>query len=104
MVIKQIQCVYCGDFFDPSPRHKNQHLGQEVSPERVHLELIRLAMMSVANMVIVPMQDILGLGEEARMNRPATTEGNWQWRLLPEQLKPSVAKRLLDMTELYGRA
>jgi 4-alpha-glucanotransferase len=38
------------------------------------------------------------------MNRPATTEGNWQWRLLPEQLKPSVAKRLLDMTELYGRA
>jgi 4-alpha-glucanotransferase len=81
-----------------------RYLGQEVSPERVHLELIRLAMMSVANMVIVPMQDILGLGEEARMNRPATTEGNWQWRLLPEQLKPSVAKRLLDMTELYGRA
>ena len=80
------------------------YLGREVPADRIHLELIRLAMMSVANMVIVPMQDILGLREEARMNRPATSQGNWQWQLLPEQLQPSVAERLLEMTELYGRA
>ena len=62
--------------------------------EDIHWELIRLAMMSVANMVIFPMQDILGLGEEARINRPATTEGNWQWQLLVEQLTPVLANKL----------
>jgi len=81
-----------------------QYLGREVPVEKVHWELIRIAMMSVANMAIFPMQDILGLGEEARMNRPATTEGNWQWQLLPEQLTPHLTQRLLEMTEIYGRA
>jgi len=61
-------------------------------------------MMSVANTVIIPMQDILGLGEEARMNRPATAEGNWRWRVLPGQLAPSLGDMLRGMTELYGRA
>ena len=81
-----------------------RYLGREVPAEEIHWELIRVAMMSVANMAIFPMQDVLGLGEEARMNRPATTEGNWQWRLLPDQLTSSLAKRLLQMTEIYGRA
>jgi 4-alpha-glucanotransferase len=80
------------------------YLGREVPVEKIHRELIRLAMMSVANTVIFPMQDILGLGEEARMNRPATTEGNWQWRLSPEQLTPAITDMLRGMTELYGRA
>ncbi len=70
----------------------------------IHWEIIRLLMKSVANLTIFPMQDILGLGEEARMNRPATAHGNWEWRLMPEQLKPSLGRRLLQMTEIYGRA
>jgi 4-alpha-glucanotransferase len=61
-------------------------------------------MMSVANVVIFPMQDLLGLGEEARMNRPAMAQGNWAWRLMPEQLTPALASRLSKMTEIYGRA
>ena len=80
-----------------------QYLGHQVSGEEIHWELIRLAMMSVANTVILPMQDVLGLGEEARMNRPATTSGNWRWRFLPEQLTPEVTRRLLEMTKTYGR-
>ncbi|MFB0505681.1 MAG: 4-alpha-glucanotransferase [Thermodesulfobacteriota bacterium] len=80
------------------------YLGRDVPGEELHWELIRLLMMSVANTVIFPMQDILGLGEEARMNRPATLEGNWQWRLLPDLLKPDLASRLLEMTEMYGRS
>jgi 4-alpha-glucanotransferase len=80
------------------------YLGREVPAEDIHWEMIRLAMMSVANTVIVPMQDILGLGQEARMNRPATTEGNWQWQLLPDQLTSSIADKLREMTEIYGRA
>jgi 4-alpha-glucanotransferase len=81
-----------------------RYLGREVSVEQIHWELIRLAMMSVANMAIFPMQDILGLGEEARMNRPATTQGNWQWQLVPEQLTAALAKELREITEVYGRA
>jgi 4-alpha-glucanotransferase len=80
-----------------------QYLGQEVCAENIHCVLVRLAMMSVAKAAIFPMQDILGLGEEARMNRPATTVNNWQWRLLPEQLTPSISDRLREMTEIYGR-
>jgi 4-alpha-glucanotransferase len=80
------------------------YLGREITGEEVPWELSRLAMMSVADTVILPMQDILGLGEEARMNRPATGKGNWQWRLLPEHLTPSVAGRLRKATEIYGRA
>jgi len=79
------------------------YLGREESVERIHWELIRLAMMSVADMAIFPMQDILGLSEEARMNRPATTQGNWQWQLVPEQLTPTLATKLLEITEVYGR-
>lgn len=81
-----------------------QYLGREVPVEELHWELIRIVMMSVANLVIIPMQDILDLGEDARMNLPATSDGNWRWRLLPEQLTSSHARKLLEMTEIYGRA
>jgi len=72
--------------------------------EEIHWVLIRLAMMSVANTVIFPMQDILGLDAEARMNRPSSPEGNWLWRLLPEQMTLLMIQRLREMTEIYGRA
>jgi 4-alpha-glucanotransferase len=81
-----------------------RYLGHRVSADEINNKLIRLAMLSVANLVIIPMQDILGLGEEARMNRPATLKGNWEWRLLPEQLMPSLVKELSEITEIYGRA
>jgi 4-alpha-glucanotransferase len=81
----------------------SRYVGKEVTAENVHKELIRLAMMSVADTAILPMQDLLGLGEGARMNRPAREKGNWQWRLMPEQLTVPLAKELLAMTEIYGR-
>ena len=80
------------------------YIGRQVSAEDVHWELTRLALMSVAHTAIIPMQDIIGLGAEARMNRPATTEGNWEWRLVPEQLNSSLIAKLAAITELYGRA
>jgi 4-alpha-glucanotransferase len=85
-------------------RRLARYLGREIAAKEVHWELVRLAMMSVANTAIIPMQDILGLGEQSRMNRPAKKDGNWKWRLLPDQLTPSLAERLLEMTEIYGRA
>jgi 4-alpha-glucanotransferase len=81
-----------------------RYIGREVAQKEVHWEMIRLAFMSVADTAIIPMQDLLGLGERARMNLPAKSEGNWQWRFLPEQITPSLITRLAEMTELYGRA
>lgn len=81
-----------------------QYIGREISEQDVHGEFIKLVMISAANLVLFPMQDILGLGEEARMNRPSITEGNWTWRLLPAQITPFLTQKLRDMTEIYGRA
>jgi len=89
---------------DPGRLRLSRYIGREVTADTVHKELIRLAMMSVANTAIVPMQDLLGLGEWARMNRPATEKGNWQWRLAPEQLTASLTKQLKELTEIYGRS
>ncbi|MBI6545620.1 MAG: 4-alpha-glucanotransferase [Cyanobacteria bacterium NC_groundwater_1444_Ag_S-0.65um_54_12] len=66
--------------------------------------LIRLAMGSVADMAIVPLQDILSCGTEARMNMPGRAAGNWSWRLSATALKVESAERLRDLTLLYGRA
>lgn len=79
------------------------YCGQEVTAENVHDILMRLAMMSVADSVIVPMQDILGLGAECRMNIPSTTGGNWEWQLRPGAITPELARRLRAMTHIYGR-
>jgi 4-alpha-glucanotransferase len=78
------------------------YLGRQVSADQVSGELIRMAMMSVADVAILPMQDILGLGEEARMNWPGRTNGIYEWRLLPEQLR--LDPWLREMTEIYHRA
>jgi 4-alpha-glucanotransferase len=79
------------------------YLGREVPIEEIHWEMVRLAMMSVARRVIIPMQDILGLDAQARMNRPGKEAGNWQWRLLEKELTSSLAKKLSEMTRIYGR-
>jgi 4-alpha-glucanotransferase len=85
-------------------RKVSSYTGRKLTAQNVHHEFTRLAMMSIANTSIIPMQDILGLGNEARMNRPARMKGNWQWRFLPRQLTASAVNRLADMTERYGRA
>ncbi len=80
-----------------------EYIGHKVTEKDVHWELIKLVMSSVAEMVIIPMQDILGLGEKARMNLPASSKGNWEWRFTPEQLSPSLIRKLSEMTRIYGR-
>jgi 4-alpha-glucanotransferase len=64
---------------------------------------IRTLMASVADTVLVPMQDVLGLGTEARMNRPATSSGNWRWRCRRGALDHDLAGRLRHLAELYER-
>ena len=69
----------------------------------MHWQFIRAVLASVADTAIVPAQDLLGLGSEARMNRPGTGSGNWRWRLGPGQLTRETARTLAVMTETYGR-
>lgn len=65
--------------------------------------MMRAAWSSVADMAIVPMQDILGLGSEARINTPSTLGNNWKWRAIPEQIDTKVAKKLYHYMQMYGR-
>ena len=69
----------------------------------IHWDMIRSLLVSVADTVILPMQDILGLGNEARMNVPAGGGPNWQWRLRDGELTDEIVGRLSEMTETYGR-
>ncbi|HMY76354.1 MAG TPA: 4-alpha-glucanotransferase, partial [Blastocatellia bacterium] len=71
--------------------------------KEIHWDFIRLALASVADTAIIPLQDVLGLGSEARMNTPARESGNWGWRYKPEQLTPAIRDRLAELTEIYGR-
>ena len=61
------------------------------------------AWMSSANLAVVTMQDLIGLGSSARMNIPSTLGGNWTWRALPGQINAPLANKLHHKTELYGR-
>lgn len=75
-----------------------------ISPEGIHWDLIRLALSSIANQAIIPLQDVLGLGTEARMNFPSVAEGNWGWRYQKEALTEELSQKLKVLTTLYGRA
>lgn len=91
---------------ETSEEQKNllfRYIGGSVSADETHRILIRLAMLSPADTVVIPMQDILGLGEEARMNRPGTMEGNWEWRLRPEQAGEEGMREFAEVTGIYGR-
>jgi len=79
------------------------YLGGPVGSERVHEAMIRLALMSVSGTTIIPMQDLLGLGEKTRMNRPAGKGSYWRWRLLPGQIDRRLEQWLREMTGTYGR-
>jgi len=79
------------------------YLGRKVGVQGISEAMVRLAMMSVAGTSIIPMQDVLGLGNEARMNVPGGRGSYWRWRLLPGQINRRLERRLLEMTKSYGR-
>ena len=85
--------------------HEREHLARYLGPESPHTaeELMRLALSSTANTAIVPLQDVLDLGSEARVNTPGAPQGNWAWRVRADQLDPSRADCLAEMTLTYAR-
>ena len=78
-----------------------RYLGPIAEP--LNWALMRMASRSVADMAIVPLQDVLGLGNEGRMNTPGKFGGNWSWRFREGDLLPEYKKKLLGMAITYGR-
>ncbi len=89
------------------PKEKQRlfaQIGRKVPINQLHWELVRLAMSSVANLAIIPMQDILGLGAEARMNLPGSVDNkNWTWRFDNRLLTPSITAKLKAITKTAHR-
>jgi 4-alpha-glucanotransferase len=64
---------------------------------------IRTVLASVAKIAIIPLQDVLGLGSDARMNLPGTLTGNWKWRYKQNALTKDIGERLRKLVHLYDR-
>jgi 4-alpha-glucanotransferase len=88
---------------DVAKEHAFARAYLNIKDEAIQWVLIRGILSSVANLAIVPLQDVLGLGTEARMNLPGTSTGNWRWRFRPSALTPELAERLREMVECYDR-
>lgn len=82
-------------------RHAMRYL--DCGWEAFHTHLNRAALCSVADLAVLPLQDLLGLGSDARMNIPGTVEGNWQWRVTPQQMIDAPWEEFKAMCTLYGR-
>ena len=81
--------------------HARSYLGP--CEDGMNWAMIRCAVNSVASLCVVPLQDVLGLGSEARMNVPSKPEGNWRWRFRPEMLRPELAGKLTALAEVADR-
>jgi len=93
---------YLGDASQQEKDYVRRYLGTD--GHEVHWDMIRLALSTVADLAIVPHQDIAGLGGDCRMNTPATAEGNWRFRLTDWMLSEVLRNRFAQMTWLYGRS
>jgi len=88
----------------PVRKHLFEYLGHKVAAGDIAWEMMRAAMRSVARIAVIPMQDVLNLGSQARMNTPAKKVGNWLWRMRPGQTTARLADKLRRLTETSGRA
>ncbi|QNL50348.1 malto-oligosyltrehalose synthase [Olivibacter sp. SDN3] len=94
---------YQEDIDQRTRKQLTSYSGQQVTEKNVHEVMARLAYASVADIAILPMQDVLGLSGETRTNKPATTGSNWKWRLKKKQLDKATFRWISDMALLYGR-
>lgn len=88
---------------DVAKEHAYARAYLDFKDEPIHWVLIRAIMSSVANTAIIQMQDVLGLGSEARMNLPGKASGYWKWRMKPGAASPAIAARLKELASLYDR-
>ena len=95
-----------GWYYDNANDYEKQRLAQYLGcqgPYGIAWDMIRLALSSVANQAIIPLQDVFSLGSNARTNMPNQPDGNWSWRYRGEALTEEYSNRLREMVEIYGR-
>jgi 4-alpha-glucanotransferase len=85
----------------PDPERARRYAG--CRPRDFHWGMIRVAHLSPSDLAILPVQDLLGLGTESRMNRPGLADGNWRWHLKGGELTPRLARKLLESTRYTDR-
>lgn len=92
-------------WFETRTGHERSHALRYLDTDDAGIvwAMIRAAFASVASLAVVPLQDALDLGTEARMNYPSRASGNWEWRCTEGQLSPALAKSLAQLATLYGR-
>lgn len=93
-------------WFKSLPASDQQYVLEYLNPKTkkdLHWHFVRSALASVADTVIIPLQDLLGLGSSARMNTPSIEKGNWRWRFTEDKLTKPLATRLKKLVTLYGR-
>ncbi|MDO4522715.1 MAG: 4-alpha-glucanotransferase [Eubacteriales bacterium] len=97
----------CGWFKDILPEEREKvraYLNNyRDSDDEIYWDMICTAMGSVAKLCVIPMQDYLGYGNEARINQPSTLGKNWKWRMLEGEFSDKLVKKIAKMTALYGR-
>lgn len=94
---------FMGDKLSENIRVRIREYLNITNDDNIAWDFTRLAMSSVAALAIIPLQDILGFGEDCRMNRPGTQSGNWRWRCASRFLDERLASRLLEVTTTYNR-
>lgn len=97
-------CEWLADLGEWQRRRIREYLWDaSLSSEQMREAMIALLMRSRSRLAVVPMQDYLGLSGEGRMNRPATAEGNWRWRMTKEQMSDAICEKIRRLTTIGGR-
>jgi len=95
---------FMGNKLSDEARNSIRRYLNSYDDKHIATEFTRLAMSSIADLAIIPMQDILGFGEDCRMNKPGTQSGNWRWRCGPHFFSNEISQRLRDMSIFYNRS
>jgi 4-alpha-glucanotransferase len=80
-----------------------RYICSDAADEQLYWPLVCAVLRSPARLAVIPMQDYLGYGNEARINQPSTMGKNWRWRLLPGECSPELAEKIRSAAILYGR-
>jgi 4-alpha-glucanotransferase len=94
---------YLNELGDKSRSEASEYVGHDIHEETCHEDFIRMAYASVARIAIIPVQDLLGLDESARLNKPSTSENNWTWKMKKAEMEMVFPPEISRMVRLYGR-
>jgi 4-alpha-glucanotransferase len=93
---------YEGDISQETQEYIMEYLDID-SFDDMHHHMIKSALMTISNLVIIPMQDLLGYGAPYRMNKPGTAADNWGWKLRSDEINYELVEKFLRILKLYGR-